>query len=141
MNHVVAILELIGNISAIAIVIAAALAFIPRSFVNEWIKARFAKEVERESRDHTARLQRDLEGYKNTLLQQLDEARLDIDLRRSIALQSAAAKLEALRGLSAAVVEQVSFALVIPQLEPRMREAAASDLLKKSADAMRGRLE
>ncbi len=141
MNQVVALLQLIGNLSAIALAIAAALAFVPRSFVQEWIKARFAREVERESREHAARLQKDLENYKNDLLRQLDEARLDIDLRRGIALQSAAAKLDAVRKLSISLIEHVSFALAIPQQAPQERSGSLQELITKSTDVMKARLE
>ena len=134
-------LQLIGDVTALAVAIGAALAFVPHTFINEWIRARFAREVERESREHAARLQHDLEGYKNDLLGRLDEARLDIDLRRSIALQSAAAKLDAIRKLSVIVADYASLAASFPQLEPDSRGIHLEKLVDKGAEAMSARLE
>ena len=137
----ISLLRPIGDIAVIGLAIASALAFIPHTFVNEWIRTRFAKEVEREGRVHQAQLQTDLEDYKDRLLQQLDERRLSIDLRRSIALQASAAKLEFIRKISVSVAEFSSFAASIPTLQLNHRAGCDEGLLNRRRELMTLRLE
>lgn len=94
------LLQVINNILTVLVLVAIALGFAFKTWIREWIKGRLRAELTRELDESRHKLARELEGYKGALLKDLEDYKANIDIRRSIALKMADARLDALRRLT-----------------------------------------
>jgi hypothetical protein len=90
------ILDIAGDVVAILLLVATVLSFI----FKEWIKNRFSKAVQSELDAKRHALNTELESHKGAILRELEQFRADVDIKRSIALKVAEARIQALQTLS-----------------------------------------
>lgn len=115
------VIQFIDHLVSFTLLIGGIIAFLFRTWISEAIKHRFAHAVNREVESHKHSLSRELEAYKISLMRDLEQFRADIDIRRTIALQTASAKLNALRELFAAFNTYTNAALAYPTLASNVR--------------------
>lgn len=106
-----------------------------RTWLTKRIEADISKAISKELAEHSHKLTLEVEAYRTSLLRDLEQARADIDIKRSVALQNASAKLEALRKLHAASMAGVDSALGFAISEIADREAREAAVLAKSETA------
>lgn len=91
------ILDLADNLLTVVIMLGGAIAIFFRTLISEWIKNWFSKAVSKELENEKHLLDKQLEAYKVSLIREMEQYKANIDIRRSIALKMADARLEALR--------------------------------------------
>jgi len=126
LNGTITVLLLVGGL----------LAFAFRTYVSEWIKNRFGRTLQTQIEDHKHKLARDMEVYRNSLVQELEHFRANVDIRRSVALRIAESKIEALRELAPTLDVFINEASTMPQMEPAVRRGNF-EAYKRSVDAVR----
>lgn len=95
----VELLTTISRIIEFVLVVGTVIGFFCRSWIREWIKARFTKAVNNELESYKHTLNRDLEAYKMALIADLEHRKANIDIQKAIALKMAEARLDAIRDL------------------------------------------
>jgi len=128
--HIDDILILVSQIVSAILLLAGLLAFAFRTYISEWIKNRFKAEFDRQSESHKHSLLRELEAFKGALVHDLEEHKLQIDLRKNLATQIANNRLLAYQKIfeEFGVVIRSIYTYVI--LEDKYREPIADFRLK-----------
>ncbi len=98
-----ALLDIADRLLTIIILVAVLLWFAFQRWISEFIRSRFSRAVGSQLEDQKHLLNKELEAYKGALLRQLEEFRADIDIKRSMALKLADARLDALRDVANAI--------------------------------------
>ena len=135
------LLDTLSRVLAVVIVGGGALAVVFQRTLVEWFKSKFAHAVGKELETHKHQLARDLEAYKAAALREMEEFKLGIDIRRSIALKMADARLDAFSRLAVAFSHFVNEAGSMLQMNPAGRAANAQDWIKAATNvqgALRG---
>lgn len=128
-------LDQLSRALSLLIVIAAPFVFFCRQWILEWIKSRFTRGLTAQAERLRHELATELEIRKIGLLRELEQAKVATDLQRSVALQVASAKIEAIRKLVAALSEAGRDAVVFPRLAPPQRAGESSVLAKSIYEA------
>jgi DNA invertase Pin-like site-specific DNA recombinase len=92
-------LKVIGDIVALVAAILAIVAFAIRHYIKERISAALKAKVERANEQYKHGLAQEIEAYKASLLTTLEEHKLAIDIRRSIALEFAKQRMIAFQAI------------------------------------------
>lgn len=131
MNDIMEIIRTISYFIEILLLLAAGLGFFFKGWISEWIKARFSRAVGQELEVHKHQLSRELEAYKSTLIHDLEQKKASIDIKRTIALKMADARLDALRVLHAALSDMSTAACTWPVYPQGIRTIAHGEYMLK----------
>lgn len=132
------LIHLASLILEVVLIASGVLGFIFRAWIAEWIKARFSKAVAQELESHKHKLNIELEAYKSTLIHDLEHLKAAIDIKRTIAIKMAEARLESLRALHTAMDNLGSKATIYPAYTPEMRKMEHQNVMsifKVASDA------
>lgn len=133
-------LQIADDVISVAVLLGGAIAFIGRAWIKDWIGAHFTKAVNKELEEQKHQLNKELEAYRGSVMRELEEFRANVDIRRSIALKTADARLDALRSLYAdyfvAIRAMCSHVKMNPQLR-LMHHPELMDALNKYNDSER----
>lgn len=122
MDNLSKILDVLGQVLTVIVIVVSVIAFLCRQWISEWIKSHFSKAVGRELEVEKHKLNRELEAYKGSLLRELEQFKANIDIKRSIALKMADARLEALRSLAYELDRYCTECSCWPALTPQLRQ-------------------
>jgi hypothetical protein len=128
-------LQVIGDIIALVAAILAVIAFAIRHYIKEKISAAFKAKVEQANEQYKHGLAQEIEAYRASLLTTLEEHKLAIDIRRSIALEFAKQRMTAFqaicRDFTSILVDIYSWV----KTPPEVREEKNAFLVKMLARA------
>jgi hypothetical protein len=88
------IFRVFSDILAILVLLSGAFAIFYKNYIKEWIKAKFKSELQKENEDYKQKFLREIETYRALLLKEFEEYKLNIDLKRNLAIQYSNKKLE-----------------------------------------------
>ena len=134
------LIDIIEKALTIGVLVGGVLAFVFKTWIAEWIKRRLTAAMTKELEDHRHKLARELEGYKGALLKELEQYRANIDIKRSIALKMADARLDALRKLAVALNRFSNEAESMCRMntaQKKLNQAEYNDSVVKTREAKR----
>jgi hypothetical protein len=70
---------LLYKIISIILLIGGIFAFAFKSYIKEWIKAKFKSQLQKENEEYKQKFLKELEAYKASLVRELEEYKLNID--------------------------------------------------------------
>jgi hypothetical protein len=120
-------LEIVDKIVALVLLVGGVAGFAFKAWIAEWIKNKFARAVGQELESYKHQLNRDLESYKGSLLRELEQFRANIDIRRTVAIKRADAKLEALRNLTSSADRFVNEVVSMCNMDKELRNHNLSE--------------
>ena len=117
------------------ILVGAFLAFAFRTYLTEWIKKRFGRALQAEIEEHKHKLAREMEAYKSSMVRELEQLRANIDIKRTVALRIAQARIEALQDLAPDFAAFINQALTMPCV-PKAQRMSNYDQYNQSLKAV-----
>ena len=130
------ILDIAERTITILVLVGGVVGFLCRTWISEWIKNRFSRAVGQELETHKHKLNRELEAYRGSLLRELEQFRANLDIKRSIALKYAEARLDALRLLAAELDRFINECVSTPTVTRDLRQRNLGEF-NRATEAMR----
>ncbi len=134
--------EVLSWITGIVALILGCIIGFGRKWFDEWIAARVKKGFERDLEAYKNDLQKQLEERKNQLAQELEGYKLELDIKRAVALRARERKLIALELISSKLGAAMTEVSVQHALQPTYRKAnldfirTVNGLMSESFSAM-----
>lgn len=124
------VLELASQILSVLLLLSGVIGFVFRTWISEWIKSKFSKAINKELEVQKHQLNKELEAYKVSLIRDMEDYKANIDIKRSIALKMADARLEALRLFAVEFGRYGNECMTWPRMHVEMRQQNADVFLK-----------
>lgn len=134
-------IDILSKFLEVILVAAGVLSFIFRGFISEWIKHHFSKAVGQELQEHRHKLMRELEAYKAALIHDVEHDKANIDIKRTIAIKMADARLDALRSLYSALDRFCNECASWPSMSRQMRQHNANEFHTATTSVRQARRE